>query len=101
MDFLNPLSERRGTIFGSKGMLEYSFSKLNVTLTNYSRKRGILYKNPSMELNDMYISQMKAFINFIKNRENNQCGFDDGLNVMKVIKAAEKSMKNKSWQTVG
>ena len=101
LDYINPVLTRRGIIFGSEGTVEYSFSKLNVTFTDYNRKISIIYENINLNLNKMYINQMKNFVNFIKNKESLRCTFEDGVNVMKVIKAAEESTKLKSWQSIG
>ena len=101
LDFLNPLTERRGAIFGSKGLLEYSFSKLNVALIDREGKEKIVYEISNMDCNDMYMKQMKAFVDFIRNKRNISCKYKDGFEVMKVIRATEDSMKTKSWQKIG
>lgn len=101
LDYLNPVLTRRGITFGSGGILEYSFPRLNVTFTDYNGKARIIYENSRLDWNKMYIDQMKSFVNFIRNKETPRCTFEDGLNVMKVIKAAEESTKLKSWQSVG
>ncbi|MHA2246021.1 MAG: Gfo/Idh/MocA family protein [Candidatus Hodarchaeales archaeon] len=100
LDFLNPLSSRKGNILGSKGKLEYCFSKLSVTFTDYDAETKTLYENPNLDPNKMYLDQMKAFINFIHNRKGCRGSFEDGLNVMKIIKAAEDSTRSKSWQNL-
>ena len=100
LDYFNPVLTRRGIIFGSEGTIEYSFSKLNVTFTDYNGKIRIIYKNINLYWNKMYINQMKNFVNFIKNKESLCCTFQDGVNVMKVIKAAEESTRTKTWQKV-
>lgn len=101
LDYINPVLTRRGIILGSEGAVEYSFSKSNVTFTDYNGKISIIYENINLDRNKMYIDQMKNFVNFIKNKEGPRCTFEDGVNVMKVIKAAEESAKLKSWQSVG
>ncbi len=100
LDYFNPVLTRRGIIFGSEGTIEYSFSKLNVTFADYNGKIRIIYKNINLDWNKMYIDQMKNFVNFIKNKESLCCTFEDGVNVMKVIKAAEESTRTKTWQKV-
>jgi predicted dehydrogenase len=100
LDYFNPVLTRRGIIFGSEGTVEYSFSKLNVTFTDYNGKISIIYENINLNLDKMYINQMKNFVNFIKDKKSLRCTFEDGVNVMKVIKAAEESTKLKSWQSI-
>lgn len=101
LDYFNPVLTIRGIVFGSEGTVEYSFSKSNVTFTDYDGKIGIVYENANLDWNKMYIDQMKNFVNFIRNKEGLCCTFEDGVNVMKVIKAAEESTKLKSWQSIG
>ena len=49
----------------------------------------------------MYIDQMKDFIKLVEGKKNIRCNFKDGVEVMKVIKAAEDSAKEKMWKTIG
>ncbi len=100
LDYFNPVLTRSGIIFGSQGTVEYSFSKLNVTFTDYKGKIRIIYESANLDWNKMYIDQMKDFVNFMKNKESLCCTFEDGVNVMKVIKAAEESTRTKTWQKV-
>lgn len=99
LDYLNPMPKRKGAIFSSKGKLNYtlsSFSESIAIFTDYEGKKIILYKNENYDWNEMYIQQMKSFVNFIKNKEILKCSFKDGINVTKVIETAELSNKSKS-----
>ena len=100
LDYINPVLTRRGIIFGSEGTVEYSFSKSNVTFTDYNGKICIIYENINLDKNKMYVDQMKDFVNFIKNKESLHCTFEDGINVMRIIKAAEQSTHTKTWQKI-
>lgn len=100
LDYLNPIATKKGTIFGSKGKLDYSllnFSKSSLIFTNHDGKKETLYKNNNLDWNQMFMDQMHNFISFIKNNESMKCNFKQGINVMKVIEAAELSNKLKSW----
>jgi len=99
LDYLNPISTRKGVIFGVKGVLEYSFSG-KVTFTDYNGKTKLIYNNTNIDRNKIYIKQMKHFINLIQAKEKPVCSYEDGLYVMKIIKAVENSTKFKSWQGV-
>lgn len=100
LDYLNSKNDRKGIIFGSEGILQYSFKKLNVRFTDLNGKVKIIYENPYYDSNQMYIDQMNDFINLLKNKNNFRPTFKDGLNVMKVIQAAESSTKNKNWKKI-
>ena len=45
----------------------------------------------------MYISQMKEFVELIKNNKKVRCTVDESVITMKIIKAAEESSKKKTW----
>ncbi|MHA1186443.1 MAG: Gfo/Idh/MocA family protein [Candidatus Heimdallarchaeota archaeon] len=97
LDFLNPTSSRKGVIFGSKGKLEYSFSELTVNFTDYSNNNEVVYHNLELDSNQMYVDQMRDFIELIRNKKSVQCTFDDSVIIMNIIKLAEESSKKKSW----
>jgi len=97
LDCLNPEISRNGVIFGSEGRLEYSFSKSTVTFTKYGEKEKIIYSNPKLRRDDMYIEQLRDFIALIKKGKKPRCNYEDGVNVMKVIRAAEESMRTRRW----
>lgn len=100
LDYINPVLTRNGIIFGAEGAVEYSFHRSNVIFRDYNGKRRVIYEDADLDWNNMYINQMKNFVNFIKDKESLRCTFEDGVNVMKVIKAAEESTKLKSWQSI-
>jgi len=100
LDYLNPIYNRKGIIFGSRGILEYSFSK-GISFIDYKGETRKIIDNKNIDNNKMYLEQMKHFINLIMKKEKPVCSYEDGLYVMQIIEAAEKSMKLKTWQTVG
>lgn len=101
LDYLNPVSTRKGMIVGSKGRLEYSFSDNSVRFTDYGHNEHIIYENNTLAWNHMYEAQMKDFISFIKNRKTDRmCGFREGVDVIKIIENAEESNKRKCWKKV-
>lgn len=95
LDFLNPLSERYGSIFGTKGYLKYSLSDSKITLANIQGDVETVYNESNPKFDEMYLNQMKSFVDMIKGERKSKCGFKDGLSVMKIIDASEKSSDNK------
>jgi len=100
LDYLNPLGERFGRIFGSKGLLEYSFSPLKCIFTDNSNKKQVIFESKDLNVNQMYIDQMNEFLNVLKKGITPPCSFEDGRNVMEIIQIAENSVKTKSWQNL-
>jgi len=101
LDYLNPENERKGVFFGSKGMLTYSFLNKKIIFIDNKGKKKILYENQKLDYNDMYIKQMRGFINLIKGKKENRCNYNDGLRIMKLIDTAERSSKKRCWQKLG
>jgi predicted dehydrogenase len=99
-DYINPLLDRRGQIMGSEGKIEYTFQDNEAVFTSYKEKSEVLYKNSRLLWNQMYLKQMETFINFLTNDGVINCDFQDGINVMKVIEAAEESTRTGTWQRI-
>ena len=100
LDYLNPISIRTGIIFGSRGILEYSFLNHTVILKDYNKKVETVYTNPNYDSIEPYINQMRDFVNLIQTKSKPRCNFSDGMYVMKVIEAAECSAESKTWQRI-
>jgi len=99
IDYLNPQCKRNGIIFGSKGLLEYNFSG-DITFTDYQCEVKTLYQNKKINPNAMFIEQMKDFVKMIKTNKPIGCTFTDGLYIMKIIDAIEKSWEEKTWKSI-
>jgi predicted dehydrogenase len=100
LDYFNPIPTRSGAIFASEGKLIYSLSSFSESKAFFTGNNGAInkiYENESLDWNEMYLSQMKEFVEFVENGKKPACTFDDGLNVMKVIDSAEKSSKLRRW----
>ncbi|PWI48905.1 hypothetical protein CEE45_04015 [Candidatus Heimdallarchaeota archaeon B3_Heim] len=100
LDYLNPTYQRTGRILGEVGELTYSFSNKKVSFTDFKGKTEIVYENLVLDPNGMYLNQIKDFINLIKDQVRVRCTFNDGVEVMKIIKTSEDSSRLKSWQKI-
>lgn len=89
MDYLNPVLERRGRILFEKGLLEYDFSNLDITFTDYATKEcKLLLKVENYDYNAQYRCQMERFIN----KSNEEiCTLEEGINVARIIDKCEES----------
>lgn len=89
--WVNPVKRRSVTIVGSKKMLV--LDDIERTLTVYEKdkeeKIDVQYKEPLKE-------QVNDFIDCILNNKKPKCGGEEGLNVVKVLVAGSKSLKNNS-----
>ena len=102
LDLLNTKASRNGTIFGTKGILSYSFNPGELVFVDRSGKKKYLLQEKHSSVDRSYHDQMKDFVGLIKKRKNKtSCNFKDGLKVMRIIAAAELSSSSKRWQKVG
>ncbi|MHA2174296.1 MAG: Gfo/Idh/MocA family protein [Candidatus Hodarchaeales archaeon] len=100
LDYLNPTYQRTGRILGEEGELRYSFSEKKASFIDLNSKTHIIYENHALDPNEMYLNQIKDFIDLIKEKTRVRCTFDDGVEVMKIIKSAEDSSRLKEWQKI-
>lgn len=90
MDYLNPLSIRKGEIFFEKGLLKYNFIKMDIKFIEYTNKEiKTLLRIKNYNYNDQYKSQIEKFIN--KSGEGKLCTLEEGMTVMKIINTCEES----------
>lgn len=91
MDYLNPVLERSGKILFEKGLLEYSFSKMDVIFMNYVQKeRMLLFNIANYDYNTQYVCQMEQFL---KKSSGEICTMEEGINVTRIIDICEESSR--------
>ena len=108
IDYLRPFYERGCYIIGEKGSLQWEYNLTKSAWSNYSKKVNSkvilqLHSKPSeivfnnkIQVNDMYILEMKNFIeSIISNKKPFVDGFD-GLNTLQLgLASLESAKKNK------
>lgn len=89
MDYLSPVLERRGRILFEKGLLEYNFSSMDITFTDYAtRKCKLLLEVENYDYNAQYRCQMEKFID---KSDEEICTLEEGINVTRIIDKCEES----------
>jgi predicted dehydrogenase len=105
IDYLRPKYERGCYIIGEKGSLKWDYKMIKSSKKNYNQKANskvtlqilskpskIIFEN-QVKINDMYILEIKDFIDsIVKDKEPHVNGFE-GLETLKVGLAALKSSK--------
>jgi len=100
IDYLNPKGIREGTVFGSKGILQYTYTTPQVTFTDNTGSTTTLYKKEKIDWDTIYQQEMRDFIECITSGKKPKSTFNDGVEVMKIIEKAEQSTQSKSWQKI-
>lgn len=102
LDYLNPKLVRKGMIIGENGSIEYTFNPPKVIFYGIHgmKRRWEFGKNGSdekMVTDEMYQNQMREFCSFVRGEKEPSVGFKDGFHVLKIINAAEESVRSRSW----
>ena len=91
LDFLNPVSLRKGSILFKKGLLEYDYFKGEIHFTDYEQKTKELIYSTDEAYDAQYKMQMK---HFLEDSHDIGCTLFQGIEVMEIIDACEKSSKD-------
>jgi UDP-2-acetamido-3-amino-2,3-dideoxy-glucuronate N-acetyltransferase len=104
VSWLHPFKEHRLVIIGSKGSLHFEDS-INKLLfyekVNNPNSNSLTLKNKPSKIIDYEISkpltnELKYFIDIIKGKKVDKAKFEEGLDVVKILELASKSLSNKS-----
>lgn len=100
LDYLNPKDIRNGVVFGSHGILEYTYSNPEIKFIDNNGHIDLLYKKEKQDWEITYRREMEDFISCISIGNSPKSTFHDGVEVMNIIEKAELSTRLKSWQKI-
>ena len=92
MDYLNPISERNGSILFEKGLLSYDFNNLEIRFAEYGGniEWQTVEQLIDYDYNHQYESQLRHFLS----GDNTQiCSLEEGIDVLNIISKCEESNK--------
>lgn len=78
-------------IKGEKGNIIWDFYKNSVSMYDAKAKSTTKFDNFSKDFNNVYIDEIKHFINCCKSEENSVADLQDGIETMELILSAERS----------
>jgi predicted dehydrogenase len=90
MDFLQRRANRSCKVIGSTGTLHWDLIANRILLEQPSGDE-VLFSDPSVDRNDMYIELLRGFIELAAGRAAPRISLDDGLMVLEMIDAMRKS----------
>jgi len=94
LDYIQKPSHRSGLITFERGWISYDFNTMELKVQSNDAVR-VIYSDPSYDLNNAYIDQMKMFINYVEEgRLKHSYDIFSGIESLKVIDAFFKSSKN-------
>lgn len=100
LDFLQLPPKRTWEIVGNNGRIEFDYYKNLLELYSIDQKK-LTFKKTSIdfsnnfERNNMFFDEIKSFCDCIKNGKNPDIKLEDGINNLKLLLAAHKSINTK------
>jgi len=97
IDYLQRPYQRGIHILGDKGSIKWDLFSKNIIIHNYNTKKEIIKNYPKdYDHNDMYLSQMKYFLNCIRKKQKSEADITAGKKSLELALAIKKSsIKNK------
>lgn len=101
LDYFQQIESRNCKIVGTKGIL-YWDSDTNIVrcYINLKRKWYTKFKYDNYQRNDMFVDELKYFLNCVKNRKSTINPVDDGLKILQIALAAKKSSLSRKFITI-
>lgn len=90
LDFLQRSASRSCKVIGSTGTLHWDLIANSITLVSPAGEQ-ILFTDPSVDRNDMYVEQLRGFIEVAAGRAAPRITLDDGLAVLDMVEAMRES----------
>lgn len=100
LDYLQNPAERRWTIIGNEGKIDFDYYSNTLELNSSKNKKKTLVKKTiiytkKFKRNDMFMSELKSFINSIKMHKREEISLQDGIDNLKLLLSTHKSIKEK------
>lgn len=90
LDFLQRRASRSCKVIGSTGTLHWDLIA-NQILLGHSNGEQVLFSDPSVDRNNMYVEQLRGFIEVTAGRAAPRITLDDGLVVLDMVEAMRES----------
>ncbi len=90
MDFLQRRASRNCKVIGATGTLHWDLIANCISLENFNGKK-ILFSDPSVDRNDMYMELLRGFIEVAAGRAKPRISLDDGYAVLSMVEAMRES----------
>jgi len=96
LDFLQNPPKRQWYFIGENGRIEFDYFLKKITVYRFNRKGNInieTFKFKKFERNDMFASEIKSFIDSVKNKKEAEISLEDGIRNLKILLAIHKSVR--------
>lgn len=102
LDFLQRYPQRTCTIIGESGTLVWDVFRNRIVKRSENQIETVVFDQPEYDKNDMYILQLKTFMDALKNGNRHPVSVNQGLRVLQLIDAMEQSSQaGNAWKVEG
>jgi predicted dehydrogenase len=100
LDFLQRSPSRSFKAIGTKATLVWDLLANEVQLLKPGKESQVIFSDPDYDRNEMYIEQLRAFIEFSKDISEFSSTIENGIEVMRLIEAIRRSDALKAWVNI-
>jgi predicted dehydrogenase len=102
LDYTQRAYQRNYEFFGENGTLKWDFHDRKIWLYTTPGKKWEAFEEPiDYDLNDMYIEEMRHFVDCIQNGKETMTDIRSGWNTLQVIMAAKSSARDGCIKKIG
>jgi predicted dehydrogenase len=95
LDYVRRVYDASCEIIGEEGILEWSFQEKRARWYRADGKRWQAYETPEYDTNQMYLDEMRHFLNCLAGMERPELPADDAARVLAIALAAKQAAREK------
>lgn len=96
LDFIQRPPSRKCEIIGEEGKIYWDYNSNIINVHNINREESELFHFENFQRNNMYLTEIKHFINCIKENKTSFIDVEEGMESLKMCLAAKESLKSSS-----
>lgn len=97
LDFLQRNASRSCRAVGENGTLIWNLMSNEVIIQESSLKSHVLFSDSGYDRNEMYVEQLRAFVDFVESKGSFDSTLDSSIEVMRLVEAIRLSEKKRAW----
>ncbi len=96
LDYLQKPRKRLFFILGEKGKIEVDLVSCNLVVYDNNGQKLIQKSNSTVSRNQLFIDELKLYLQYVNSNEPYFDSFDDSISVMKIVKLIHASLKSRT-----
>jgi predicted dehydrogenase len=100
LDFLQRNASRFFRVIGENGTLSWNLIANEVAFIDATGARNVIYSDADYDRNDMYLDQLRAFVDFANDKSEFESNLQSAITVMRLVEAIRISNHSERWVKV-